>query len=389
LFVPTIAIAARLWELRIGSGDRAHGGVAPVAVERAAPVVYICAMNSAASSHASLVLDYVDMHTAGEPVRIVTSGYPDLAGETVLDQRRDARARFDRLRRAMMLEPRGHDGMYGVIPVAASHPEAAFGVLFTHNEGYSTMCGHATIALGRYAIEQGLVEATEPVTRFAIEAPCGVVRLACEVANGKVGAVSFESVPAFAEARDLAVEVPGLGRVITDIAYGGAYYCILPASRLGLDLLQTPVEEIVAAAGALTDQVRATVRIAHPTEPDLGFLYGTIVTDEAGPGEDSFNLCVFAERQIDRSPTGSGVTARMALDHARGLVGVGQGRVFRGISGEPFSGQVSRLEPALPGAVRVVVGGQAYYTGRGRFTVEAGDPLGYGFALPKRIGDAR
>jgi trans-L-3-hydroxyproline dehydratase len=346
-------------------------------------------MNIATSSHTSLALDYVDMHTAGEPVRIVTGGYPDLAGETVLDQRRDAKARFDRLRRAMMLEPRGHEGMYGVIPVRPSHPGAAMGVLFTHNEGYSTMCGHATIALGRFAVDEGIVAAVEPVTRFVIEAPCGPLAIACTVEDGAVTRVSFESVPAFVHALDVAVDVPGRGRVVTDIAYGGAYYAILPASRLGLDFFASRVDDLLDAAAALTDAIRAGMTIRHPAEPDLGFLYGTIVTDEALPGEESWNLCVFAERQIDRSPTGSGVTARMALDHARGLIGVGQGRVFRGISGEPFSGQVSRLEPALPGAVRVVVGGQSYYTGRGRFTVEAGDPLGYGFALPKRIGDAR
>lgn len=331
-------------------------------------------------------LSYIDYHTCGEPVRIVTSGYPELTGPTILDKRRQARERYDHLRRALMLEPRGHDGMYGVIPVEASRPDAAFGVLFTHNEGYSTMCGHATIALGRYAIEQGLVTATEPVTRFAIEAPCGLVRLACEVEGGKVGKVSFESVPAFVEARDLVVPVPGYGDVVPDIAYGGAYYCILPASRFGLDLMQTPVEEIVAAAGALTDQVRATLAITHPTEPDLGFLYGTIVTDEAAPDQESFNLCVFAERQIDRSPTGSGVTARMALDHARGLVATGATRRFRSITGGAFTGKV--IGPvAFPaaGAVTVEVGGQSHLSGEGSFVIEAGDPLGHGFSLPRRF----
>ncbi|KRE22091.1 proline racemase [Bosea sp. Root483D1] len=333
-------------------------------------------------------LAYIDYHTCGEPVRIVTSGYPALDGATILDKRRQARERYDHLRRALMLEPRGHDGMYGVIPVAASHPEAAFGVLFTHNEGYSTMCGHATIALGRYAIEQGLVKATGPVTRFAIEAPCGLVRLACEVEGGKVGAVSFESVPAFVEARDLSVEVPGHGEVITDIAYGGAYYCILPASRLRLDLMQTPVEEIVAAASALTDQVRASVTIKHPTEPDLGFLYGTIVTDEAGPDQDSFNLCVFAERQIDRSPTGSGVTARMALDHAKGLIPTGQSRRIRSITGGTFTGKViGPVDFPVAGAVTVEVGGQGHLAGEGSFVIEANDPLGHGFTLPKRFAD--
>ncbi|CAN7683555.1 proline racemase family protein [Bosea sp. LjRoot90] len=331
-------------------------------------------------------LSYIDYHTCGEPVRIVTGGYPSLEGATILDKRRQAREQHDNLRRAMMLEPRGHDGMYGVIPVTASHPEAAFGVLFTHNEGYSTMCGHATIALGRYAIEHGLVKATEPVTRFAIEAPCGLLRLACEIEDGKVGAVSFESVPAFALARDLVVPVPGYGDVTTDIAYGGAYYCILPASRFGLDLMQTPVEEIVAAAGALTDQVRATIAITHPTEPDLGFLYGTIVTDEAGPAEDSFNLCVFAERQIDRSPTGSGVTARMALDHAKGLIPAGQSRRIRSITGGTFTGRVvGPVDFPAAGAVTVKVGGRGHLAGEGSFVIEADDPLGYGFALPKRF----
>jgi trans-L-3-hydroxyproline dehydratase len=333
-------------------------------------------------------LAYIDYHTCGEPVRIVTSGYPQLTGASILDKRRQAREQHDDLRRAMMLEPRGHDGMYGVIPVQASHPEAAFGVLFTHNEGYSTMCGHATIALGRYAIEQGLVAATAPVTRFSIEAPCGLVRLSCGIEGNKVGDVSFESVPAFVEARDLVVPVPGFGDVVTDIAYGGAYYCILPASRVGLDLIETPVEEIVAAAGALTDQVRASRRITHPTEPDLGFLYGTIVTDEAGPDQDSFNLCVFAERQIDRSPTGSGVTARMALDHAKGLIPIGQSRRIRSITGGTFTGQViGPVDFPAAGAVTVEVGGRGHLAGEGSFVIEADDPLGHGFSLPKRFAE--
>lgn len=333
-------------------------------------------------------LSYIDYHTCGEPVRIVTAGYPQLTGASVLDKRRQAREEHDHLRRAMMLEPRGHDGMYGVIPVQASHPEAAFGVLFTHNEGYSTMCGHATIALGRYAIEQGLVAATAPVTRFSIEAPCGLVRLSCEIEGNKVGDVSFESVPAFVEARDLVVPVPGYGDVVTDIAYGGAYYCILPASRFGLDLMQTPVEEIVAAAGALTDRVRASRRITHPTESDLGFLYGTIVTDEASPEQDSFNLCVFAERQIDRSPTGSGVTARMALDHAKGLIPLGQRRRIRSITGGTFTGKViGPVDFPAASAVTVEVGGRGHLAGEGSFVIEADDPLGHGFSLPKRFAE--
>lgn len=334
-------------------------------------------------------LCYTDMHMAGEPVRIVTGGYPELVGASILDKRRAAREQHDHLRRAMMFEPRGHAGMYGVIPVKPTHPEAVIGVLFTHHEGYSTMCGHATIALGRWIVDQGLVEKSEPVTRFAIEAPCGLLRLACHVENGVTTRVAFESVPAFVEARDLVIEVPGYGEIRTDVSYGGAYYAILPSSRFGLDFFDTPIEKLVDAAGALTDRLRATHKLDHPEAADLGFFYGTILTDDAAPEAASANLCVFAERQIDRSPTGSGVTARMALDYAKGVIRAGQERVFYGVTGEPMTGRV--IGPASyvkEGAVIIGVGGQGFYAGMGEFIVEDADRLGHGFELPRRFGDA-
>lgn len=335
-------------------------------------------------------LHYIDMHTAGEPVRIVTKGYPELSGATLLDKRREAKDTHDELRRAMNFEPRGHAGMYGVIPLKPSHPEAVLGVLFTHHEGYSTMCGHATIAIGRYIIDEGLVARTEPVTQFAIEAPCGLLQLRAEISNRRVTRVTFESVPAFPFARDLEIHLPEYGLIQTDIAYGGAFYCILPSSRFGLDFFKTPVDELVAAAGALTDEVRRSVKLSHPEAADLGFLYGTILTDDAAIADESYNLCVFAERQIDRSPTGSGVTARMALDHAKGLIEPGVARIFRGISGEPFTGSVKKsVAYAASDAVTVEVSGQSFYAGQGEFLIEDDDPLGYGFALAKCFGDIR
>ena len=325
-------------------------------------------------------LSYTDMHTAGEPVRIVTEGYPTLTGTTILDKRRQAREHYDHLRRAMMFEPRGHEGMYGVIPVRPSVEGAVLGVLFTHHEGYSTMCGHATIALGRWIVDQGLVEKTEPITRFVMEAPCGPLAMECRVENGAVTHVTFESVPAFAEGLGETFDVPGYGAITTDIAYGGAYYAILPASRFGLDLFSTPVEKLVDAAAALTDTIRASRSIVHPEADDLGFLYGTIITDEAPAHAPSANLCVFAERQIDRSPTGSGVTARMALDHAKGHIAPGVTRRFYGIAGVPFEGRMTQAEH---NHVRVAVSGQGYYAGQGVFTIEDDDALGHGFTLPK------
>jgi trans-L-3-hydroxyproline dehydratase len=329
-------------------------------------------------------LRVVDMHTAGEPVRIVVEGYPELRGRTILDKRREALARHDHLRRALMLEPRGHAGMYGIIPVAPSGPEAVMGALFTHNEGYSTMCGHATIALGRFLVETGRVPAREPETAFALELPCGLVSVTCRVEAGRVAETEFESVPAFLSQRDLPVAVEGFGTVSLDVAYGGAFYAVVPASRLGLDFMGTPLDALTRAAVAVTEAVRATVPISHPDEPDLGFLYGTILTDDARPPEPTFNLCVFAEGQIDRSPTGSGVTARVARDHAWGtMTADGPVRTFHGPTGLGFTGRIARV---LGDAVTVRVAGTSAFTGESTFRIEPDDPLAYGFALPSSFG---
>src|SRR5690242_9407065 len=190
----------------------------------------------------------LDMHTAGEPVRIVTDGYPALPGATILEKRRYAQAKLDHIRRRLMLEPRGHADMYGVIAVEPSHPEADLAVLFTHNSGYSTMCGHATIAIGRWAVEHKLVPVERPLTSFNLECPCGVVRVTVEVGEAGTGEVTFESVPAFASHLDLAITTERFGRVGLDIGFGGAFYAILPASRIGLSMLETPLEALIQAA---------------------------------------------------------------------------------------------------------------------------------------------
>ena len=325
-----------------------------------------------------------DMHTGGEPVRIFTGGVPELRGATILEKRRDAMANHDRVRRHLMFEPRGHREMYGVWPTAPSHPGAALAVLFTHNEGYSTMCGHATIALGRWALDQGLVPKQAPETRFILECPCGPVEVFVAVdADGRPGDVAFESVPAFQAVADLATEVPGIGPVTLDIAYGGAFYAILPASRLGLDLQRSPVAALHDAMTRITGHLRATETIRHPQEVDLGFLYGTILTDDAVPGEGpSWNLCWFADGQIDRSPTGSGVTARLALEHARGRIAPSIDWEIRGLSGAPFTGRITRV---TPDGVIARVAGRGHYVGEASFTVEADDPLPDGLAVPERL----
>jgi proline racemase len=333
----------------------------------------------------------VDMHTAAEPVRIVEGGYPELQGATILEKRRDALTRFDHLRRMLMLEPRGHAGMYGVIPVQPSR-DADLAVLFTHQEGYSTMCGHATIAIGRWAVDTGRVALTDGRARFALEAPCGVVQVEVDATGDDAPLVTFESVESFAGRLDQAIDVPGFGSVQVDIAFGGAYYAILPASRLGLSLVDAPLATLVGAGVAITDAARRTLAIAHPDEPDLGFLYGTILTDDVALGDHrgapSYNLCIFAEGQIDRSPTGSGVTARIALAAARGAMAPGQACEIRGVSGEGFHGTLASTEQRAGGLVsRVRVAGRAYYAARNEFIAEPHDRFADGFALPARFAE--
>ncbi len=323
-------------------------------------------------------IETVEMHTGGEPVRIVTSGCPPILGRTILEKRRYAREKLDHIRKLVIFEPRGHYDMYGVLPVEPDLPGADMAVLFIHNEGYSTMCGHATIALGRYAVDRGIVARREPETILNLQCPCGLVR----VRVAADGAVAFESVPAFAFALDATVEVPGHGRVTADIGYGGAFYAILPAERLGLTL-QSKVRDLVDAADAMTKAAQKQIALDHPDDPDLAFLYGTILTDGGdGAGAPSKNICVFAEREVDRSPTGSGVTARMALMAARGSLREGETRRFSSVTGSVFEARLaSRTRAGKFEAVTVAVAGRAHYTGSSRFTLEADDTLGKGFLL--------
>ena len=323
----------------------------------------------------------LDMHTGGEPVRIVVGGFPPIPGETILAKRRYVREHLDHLRRLLMFEPRGHFDMYGVLMVQATLPGADLGVLFMHNEGYSTMCGHAAIAMGRYAVDHGLVELVDPITPVFLECPCGLVKTYVDVRNG---AVRFDSVPAFLLAEQARVTVPGAGTVVADVAYGGAFYAVADAAQFGLDVRASRTRDLVDAATALTRAVNAALRVEHPLEPDLGFLYGSILTDgrdrpEQGP---SANVCVFAASEVDRSPTGSGVTARMAARFQRGLVARGQECLFESVTGARFTGEVAGETTCGSGpAVIVRVGGKAFYTGEARYWLEPGDELGQGFLL--------
>lgn len=324
------------------------------------------------------MLNTVEMHTGGEPVRVVTDGWPTLAGATLLQRRRDAGLHHDHLRRMLMAEPRGHADMYGAVLVPADDPRAHLAVLFMHNDGWSTMCGHAVVALARLAVDRGLVAATPPRTEVRIQCPCGLVTATFDATSG---GTSFRSVPAFVVAREAVIVTDMFGPLAVDVAYGGAFYAITAAARLGLDLATSPVARLVDAAMAVKQAATAQIRVAHPEEPDLGFLYGTILTDGIEDGVSS-NVCVFADGQVDRSPTGSGVTARLAVAHRSGRIGTGELRAYRSITGAEFTGRIVATDRVGPHpAVIAEVAGRAFYTGTASFTQEADDPLAGGFLL--------
>lgn len=329
------------------------------------------------------VLTTVEMHTGGEPVRIVTGGYPPIPNGTILEKRAWVRDNLDHLRRMLMFEPRGHYDMYGALLVEPELPGADLAVLFMHNEGYSTMCGHAVIALGRYAVDHGLVAAREPQTIVSIECPCGMVVASVEVKDGRSGAVSFESVPAFLFAAGLTADLDRHGTITYDIAYGGAFYALADCRQFGLEFGRDRARDFVDAATALSERAKADVSLAHPVHADLAFLYGSILTDGGdGRSVPTRNVCVFAEAEVDRSPTGSGVTARLAAMHAKGEISVGETRTFESIVGSRFTGTVADTLTVGPQeTIRARVGGSAFYTGAGVYRLEEGDELGRGFLL--------
>ncbi|MCI0434076.1 MAG: proline racemase family protein [Gemmatimonadetes bacterium] len=358
-----------------------------------------------------LTIETIEAHAAGEPLRVILRGFPQPPGNTVLERRRWAKEHADWLRTALMWEPRGHADMYGCLLMPPVSPGADFAVLFLHNEGFSTMCGHGIIAVTTVVLEAGLFPAIEPVTGLRIDTPAGRVVSRAEIARpaGPSGAltttvvhpdwlaapaardpgpvrverVAFTNVPSFVVALDETVQVPGIGRVDYDLAFGGAFYAYVDAERLGLGLRPRDAGTLIDTGMRIKRTIIATRPIIHPLEEDLGFLYGTIFVGPAeSQGAHSRNVCVFAEGEVDRSPTGTGVSGRIAIHHARGEVRTGQRIDIESIIGTRFS--VAVVDTTNVGPISAVipeVGGSAWITGRAVHILDPGDPLRSGFLL--------
>jgi trans-L-3-hydroxyproline dehydratase len=325
----------------------------------------------------------IDAHTGGEPLRIILDGFPELPGDSILARRRAARESHDALRTALMWEPRGHADMYGCLITPPVTEHADFGVLFLHNEGWSTMCGHGIIAVTTVAVETGLVPRVPPETAVRIDSPAGLITAMARVEGDRVDCVRFRNVPSFVLGLDQHVDVPGLGAIRYDLAFGGAFYAYVQAADFGLTCAPEEYSELLDIGMRIKRAVMAQRTIPHPLEEDLSFLYGTIFIAPPLSGDaDSRNVCIFAEGEIDRSPTGTGVSGRMALHYARGEVGLGEPLVIESIIGTRFTGRVVEETTFGPHAAIIPeVEGTAHITGTHTFLIDPEDTLRNGFIL--------
>jgi proline racemase len=322
----------------------------------------------------------IDSHAAGEPLRVILGGVAPIPGATILEKRRYAREHLDSLRRALLFEPRGHADMYGAIPTEPATPDGDLGVLFLHNEGWSTMCGHGIIALVTVLFEVGLLPWQASIQ---IDAPAGRVTARPRREGDRVASVAFENVPSFVVGLDEAVEVSGLGTVRYDLAFGGAFYAYVDAASVGLALDADRFRDLIDVGMRIKRAVMASREVRHPLEADLSFLYGTILTGPAqGAGADSRNVCIFAEGEVDRSPTGTGVSGRVAIERARGRLGAKEAFVVESIIGTRFVGRAVRdIRWESRDAVVPEIEGSAWISGRGELLFAPDDPLPEGFIL--------
>jgi proline racemase len=330
----------------------------------------------------------VDYHTGGEPFRIVAAPPVDLPGTTVAERRVRAiqDPQVDGLRKLLCLEPRGHADMYGGFITPPDDPGADFGVLFWHKDGFSTACGHGTIALGVWAVETGRVQASaDGATQVRIDVPSGRVLARVHTEAGRVSAVDFVNVASYLLAQDVEVATSG-GRVRVDIGFGGAIYAQLRADRVGLAVVPEQVNELLATGREVKWLLNDSAHAKHPSDDRLSGIYGTILFDELGTTEDGSlhqrNVTIFADGEVDRSPCGSGSAARLAVLHARGDLEPGQVLVHDSIVGSTFTCRVVDSVTA-DGYLAVIpqITGMAYRCGASEFTVDPHDPFVAGFVL--------
>jgi proline racemase len=328
----------------------------------------------------------IDAHAAGEPLRLIVDGFPSPLGRTMLEKRQWVLTHADHLRRALMLEPRGHADMYGAILTEPVTPGSHAGVLFMHNEGYSTMCGHGVVAVTTIALERGLLMPGGTGGSIIYDTPAGTIRARARLRPAteavRVESVAFVNVPSFVLHGGLTVKLASR-HIRADVAFGGAFYAIVDSEAVGLPIDVRHLPELRRAGMEIKDAIEATCTIAHPLEPGLKGIYGTIFT---GPPSDERadlrNVTIFADAEVDRSPCGTGTAAVMSVIDAMGLLDEEKPFVHESLIGTRFSGRVaSRTAVGDYQAIVPEIEGSAWITGEHTFLVDDTDPLKDGFRI--------
>ena len=326
----------------------------------------------------------IDAHAAGEPLRLVIEGFPTPEGETMLAKRAWAMKHVDHLRRALMLEPRGHADMYGALLTEPVTPGAHAGVLFMHNEGWSTMCGHGVVAVTTMAIERDLIWPGGP--SLVLDAPAGPVAATAVVSesNGgrRVSSVTFRNVPSFVVEAGLPVKVDGR-TILADVSFGGAFYAIVDAEAAGLAIDPSHLPELRRVGMEVKREVERLRQVVHPLDPGLSGIYGTIFTaPPQHPDAHLRNVTIFADAEVDRSPCGTGTAAVMAVLSEMGVLAEDSTFVHESVVGTLFTGRITgRVQVGEMAAIVPEIQGSAWITGEHTFLIDGDDPLKAGFRL--------
>ncbi|OPK06511.1 trans-3-hydroxy-L-proline dehydratase [Pseudomonas sp. VI4.1] len=325
----------------------------------------------------------IELHTSGETFRLVTQGLPKVPGATIVERSAWLQSNADHYRRALMLEPRGHKDLYGGFLTEPVSEDADFGIIFLNNMGYSPHCGHGVIALATAAVELGWIERKSPETRVGIDAPCGFIEAFVEWDGTRTGAVRFVNVASFIFERDVTVTTPTFGKVTGDIAYGGATYFYVDGRPHNIAIREKELSTITQFGYEIKAAINARGPFIHPEIPEFNDVYGVMVFgDPRHEGSTQANCCVYADRAIDRSPTGSGTAGRVAQLYLRGELSASDALINESIIGTVFKGRVlSETKVGSLDAVIPEVSGKAHICGFANWVIDETDPLTYGFLV--------
>lgn len=331
------------------------------------------------------IINAIDAHTAGEPVRVITSGIPNIPGDTMLDKMNWFEENSSDVRNFLMREPRGHRDMFGTILTPPVTKDGDVGVLYTHTTGQATMCGHGTIGVVKVLLETGIISSAEGENTVRIDAPAGRVTARAIVKNGKVAEVSFQNVPSFLYEDNIKADIPGIGSVKVSVSFGGGFYIFVEAEDLGLSVIPECGTEIVRHSMWLKEWGNKELNVVHPTNSGIKGIYGVIVTDPSQRIEEGWRskeTCVFADGAIDRSPCGTGTSARMALLYGRGEMKKGEKIFNSSILNTQFIGSID--DEVMVGSIKGIIpriAGPAWITGFNQFVLDPEDPLNEGFLI--------